>query len=36
MKRFEKFTRRQMNALIKHLKKYRRNRQPELLHEDQG
>ncbi len=33
MKRFKKFTRRQMDALIKHLKKYRRNRQPELLHQ---
>ena len=33
MKRFEKFTRRQMDALIKHLKKYGRNRQPESLHQ---
>ncbi len=33
MKRFEKFTEHQTNALIKHLKKYRRNRQPELLHQ---
>jgi CHAD domain-containing protein len=33
MKRFEKFVQRQIKSLIKHLKKYKNNRDPEALHQ---